>query len=89
MDMKIRDGYLLRKVGSDHIVVTVGKASEEFRGMIKLNDTAAFIWKAISDGLETEQIVEKLTEQYEVSQADAEQAVLSMVKNMKDNGILA
>ena len=86
--MKIRDGYLLRKVGNDHIVVTVGKASEEFRGMIKLNDTAAGIWKWIDQGLEPDQIVDKLTEQYDVSAETAKQAVADMIQNMQNNGIL-
>lgn len=42
MKIKIKEGFLLRKVAGDHVVVPVGEAGKVFHGMIRLNDTGAF-----------------------------------------------
>ena len=41
--MKIKDGFMLRKVGGQNVVVAVGKASRDFNGIIRLNDTGKFL----------------------------------------------
>ena len=43
--MKIKDGFMLRKVGGQNVVVAVGKASRDFNGIIRLNDTGRFLWE--------------------------------------------
>ena len=35
--MKIKEGFMLRNVADNYIVVPVGKASLEFKGLINLN----------------------------------------------------
>ena len=86
--MKINSGFILRKVGTDHVVVAVGEASKSFHGMIKLNDSAAYIWKQIEAGLEPDEIVADLTTNYTVDAVTAKQYVDDLVGMMKQNGIL-
>ena len=45
--MKIKDGFILNKVGSQYVVVPVGEASMERHCMIRLNDTGAFLWEQL------------------------------------------
>ena len=45
--MRIKDGFVLRKVMDNYVVVSVGESSKTFRGMIKLNVTAVEIWNGI------------------------------------------
>ena len=45
LGMKIKDGFIVNKVGSQHVVVPVGEASMERHCMIRLNDTRAFLWE--------------------------------------------
>ena len=42
--MKIKQGFVVRKVGDSHVVVPVGELSKTFHGMINLNETGAFLW---------------------------------------------
>ena len=86
--MKINSGFILRKVGTDHVVVAVGEASKAFHGMIKLNDSAAYIWKQIEAGLEPNEIVADLTTNYTVDAEMAKKYVDDLVAMMKQNGIL-
>ena len=37
--MKIKEGYVLREVAGQAVVIAVGEASKTFHGMINLNET--------------------------------------------------
>ena len=53
--MRIKEGYIIRKLGIGYIVVTVGDASDDFNGLIRLNEPGAFLWQSIMDGMDTKQ----------------------------------
>ena len=63
--MKIKKGFILRKVSSEYMVVAMGEAGEKFNGMIRMNDTGAFIWNIIKEGASQEEIITKMCENYE------------------------
>ena len=42
--MKIKEGFILREVAGNYIVVAVGSAVKQFNGVITLNETGAFLW---------------------------------------------
>ncbi len=86
--MKIREGFILRKIGDDIIVVPVGKASADFHGMIKLNNTAAAIWECIAEGKNEDEIVASLLDKYDVSKENAINAVRNTVDTLSKAGVL-
>ena len=43
--MKIKKGFIVRKVGGENIAVPVGERGKSFHGMIKLNETGNFLWE--------------------------------------------
>lgn len=87
--MKIKDGFMLRKVGGENLVVAVGEASDHFHGMIKLNDTAAFLWKKMEDGADSkEALVKALTAEYDVTEDRAGKGVDSFLHTLEENQIL-
>ena len=45
--MKIKEGFRMRRLGRDHIVVAEGRGLVNFNKMIVLNDTAAYLWDAV------------------------------------------
>jgi len=86
--MKIKEGFVLREVAGQTVVIATGEASKNFHGMVKMNATAADIWKGIEAGLSKEQIAEKLAGDYEV---DYEKAVLDtekIIDKIKEAGFL-
>lgn len=46
--MKLKDGFMIRQLGDQHVAVPIGLQTNSFKGMIKLNDTAATLWKALA-----------------------------------------
>ena len=65
--MKIKEGFILRKVSEAYVVIAVGEAAKDFNGMITLNSTGAFLWEKLSQGCETKnQLVDALLDEYDV-----------------------
>lgn len=79
--MKIKDGYRLRKVGNNSIVVAVGGIN--FTGLITVNETGTFIWKMLEKGAEAEEIVAALAQECEVNADDIRGEVLEFIEKLK------
>lgn len=63
--LKIKKGFLLRRLGEEHMAVAIGEASRTFNGMIRLNATGAFYWKELEKGTTEDELVAKTLEQFE------------------------
>ena len=58
--MKTKSGFMLRQVGGKNVVVAVGKAAEDFNGLITLNSTGAFLWEQLSHGISYDELLGKM-----------------------------
>ncbi|PJM78657.1 PqqD family protein [Bifidobacterium scaligerum] len=86
--MKIKPGFVLREVAGQSIVIATGESSTHFHGMIKLNPTGAFIWKALEQGSTENELINTLTEQFTVSQETASKDVAQFIHHMNEHGFL-
>jgi len=86
--MKIKKGFMLREVAGNYVVVAVGEASKSFNGVINLNETGAFLWKKLADGIEENELVKQLLNEYEVSEEIAQNDVKVFVNKLKEADIL-
>ncbi|MBQ2818924.1 MAG: PqqD family protein [Clostridia bacterium] len=86
--MKLKDGFILRTVADTHIVVAVGKNSESFNKMIKLNDSAAFLWRRLSCDITAEDLANELVAEYGISMDVALSDVESFVSVLKAADLL-
>ena len=86
--MKIKDGFVVRDLAGQSIVVALGEASKTFNGMIKLNDTGRLIWDMLADGKSKEEIVDKFISEYEVERAVADRDVSAFIETLQGADIL-
>lgn len=87
--MKIKSGYMLNKLGNQFVVVAVGDRSKEFQGMIKLNESASFLWKQLEAGLQHDQLVASFQAEYGVDEELAKRDVEAFLATLSQQGILA
>lgn len=80
--MKLKEGFKLRPLGREFIVVGEGIAQVNFNKMISLNSTAAFLWRELQ-GKEftTEDVTKLLLDNYEVEESVASADAATLVKN--------
>lgn len=86
--MKMKDGFVLRKIANQHMAVPVGSRAKELHGLIGLNETGAFIWERLSKNQMPEEIVKELCEEYEVEEASATASVQRFLEKLQAEGIL-
>lgn len=79
---KIRNGFIIRKIGGQIMAVPTGKMTSEIHGMIVLTESGELLWNALVGGAEIENLADILLENYEVERetamADAEKFVFGL-----------
>ena len=86
--MKIRDGFVVREIAGQCVVIALGTASKNFNGMIKLNSTGKFIWEKLSSGAELESIVSDMMDEYDIDADTARRDAIAFVEKLQGANIL-
>ena len=86
--MKLKNGFVLRDLGGQSVVVPGGEATKSFTGIIKLNESSAILWKQMKDDFSKEQLVSALLAEYDVEENVASQNVDYFVDTLKNNGVI-
>lgn len=87
--MKIKDGFILRTICGEHIVVGEGLAQVNFNKMLSLNESAAYLWQAVTGKEFTkEDLVQLLLDQYEVTADRAAQDVDKLTETWIQEGVV-
>lgn len=87
--MRIKNGYILRKIADTHIVVPVAERVIEFKGMMTLNNSGAFLWECLKDETTYEELLEKILEKYEIDQDTAAADLNEFLEMARSNGVIA
>ena len=86
--MKIKDGFILRQICGEYVVVGEGLAQVNFNKMLSLNETAAFLWKEVQGKEFTKDtLVDLLLGQYEVERERAAEDVDKLIAVWLKEGV--
>lgn len=77
--MKIKEGFILRNVAGNNVVVPIGQATIDFNGMMSLNDTGAFLFGKLIEGISREDLIKAVMEEYGIEEELAEKDVDSFI----------
>lgn len=86
--MKLKSGFVLRELRGQSVVVAVGDATKSFNGIIKLNESSAYLWKQLKGEFSKESLVQSLLNEYDVEKDVAIKNVEYFVGTLKENGII-
>jgi len=86
--MKIKDGYMMRKVAGNCVVVPMGDEITNFNGMINLNETGEFLFEKLKDGCNKEELIEAMMSEYEVTREICERDIDKFTGKLSEAGIL-
>ena len=88
--MKIIDGFVLRPLGEEFIVIGEGISQINFNKMISLNSTAAFLWENVEGKHFTvENLTKLLTDNYEVEEERAAADAAAIAAKWIEAGIVS
>ena len=86
--MKIKNGFVVRSIAGESVVVALGEASKSFNGIIKLNDTGRFIWDMLATGADISELTEAILSEYDIDEETAKADVCAFVDTLKGAGII-
>ena len=88
MNMKLKDGFILREVAGQTIVLPSGD-DMDLNMMITLNDTGRFLWKLLTEETDEPALVAALLGEYDVDKETAQIAVSAFIVKLNENGLLS
>ena len=87
--MRIKNGFELREICGENVILSHGMDNIDFSKIISLNDTAAFLWKKASGkDFDEDKLVAALLETYDVEENTARQDVRQVIAKWKEIGLL-
>ena len=87
--MKTKKGFTLRTLGQEYILVAEGLEAIDFSRMISMNESAAFLWKAVEDkDFDVDTLINLLVEEYGITPEVAEKDATSLLQTWKQADII-
>lgn len=87
--MRIKEGFELRDVCGEAVIVATGRANIDFSKVITLNESAALVWREVKDkDFEVEDLVKALVDNYEVDEATAQKDAEALVAQWREIGLM-
>lgn len=88
VDMKIKEGFVLRNVMDEFIVMPKGENIAKFEGAVVLNEVSAFIYKMLEQSVSKEDLLSAMLEAYDVDEATASADLDALLDKFANMGIL-
>ena len=86
--MKIKEGFVLRTICGQNVVSGEGPANVNFSKLVRLNDSAAYLFKAVgNEDFTPERLADLLLEEYEVTRETALKDAEALCAQWKEIGI--
>ena len=87
--MKIKENFVLRELCGDYVVVAVGEQTLNFKGLIKLNETGAFLWQKMAEkDISEEALLQAMLSEYDVEKAVAKTDIDEFIDLLKEADLL-
>jgi hypothetical protein len=87
--MKIKEGFEIRNVCGENIIIAHGKENIDFTKVITLNESAVLLWnKAVGKDFTEEDLVNVLLDEYDVEVPRAAEDVKNLVTLWIEAGLV-
>ena len=87
-DMKIKEGFVLREVMDEYIVMPTGDNIAKFEGAVVLNEVSAFIYKLLEHPMCREDLLAAIVREYDVDEATAAADLDALLSKLAEMGVL-
>lgn len=81
--MKVKKDYITRQVAGEYLLIPVGEAARNTRGLINLTESGYLLFQKLQNDCTEEDLVNALLEEYDASQAQVEQDVRAFLAQMR------
>lgn len=87
--MKFKEGYKVREIAGEHVVIMQGRFGVDMTRVIALNETSLLLWNSLSDKEFTvETVKQTLLDNYEIDEQTASHDAEAWVKQLEECGLV-
>ena len=88
--MKVKNGFNLREVCGEHIIVAEGDENIDFSNIISMNESSAYLWEEVQKmgTFTVDNLVELICNQYEIDDTTARKDAIALAAQWGTAGII-
>ncbi|MBE5791015.1 MAG: PqqD family protein [Clostridiales bacterium] len=86
--LKTKPGFSIRQVLDAYIIMGTGKEAYRPNCIMSLNESGAFLWNLISEGIEEKDLAPSLVNEYGVDSATAENDVSRFLQLLREKELI-
>ena len=88
--MKVKNGFNLREVCGERIIVAEGDENIDFSNIISMNESSAYLWEEVQkmDSFTVDNLVELICSQYEIDEDTARKDATILAAQWRTAGII-
>ena len=87
-EMKIKDGFVLRNVVDEFIVMPTGDNIAKFDGAVVLNEVSAFVFKQLEHAVTRDDLLQAVLAEFDVDEATAKKDLDALLEQFVTMGLL-
>lgn len=87
-EMKVKDGFVLRNVVDEYIVMPTGDNIAKFDGAVVLNEVSAFVFEQMKNPVSREDLLEAVLNEFEVDEATAKADLDALIEKLTEMGLI-
>ncbi|MBQ7122236.1 MAG: PqqD family peptide modification chaperone [Clostridia bacterium] len=87
-DMKIKNGFVLKNIAGENIVMPAGSNIGAFDGAIVLNEVAAFIWSKMEESVSRNELLGFILSEFDVEEEKAAADLDALISKLSDYGVI-
>lgn len=88
LKLKIKDGYVIRQIAGTWVSMPTGNRASESSTLFTLSDSAVFLWNLLIEGIQIDDLIMKITEEYDVDEQGAKKDLEKYLEHLKTNDLL-
>lgn len=86
--MKASNQFILRKIAQEQLLIPVGEAAIQVRGLIALSESGGLLFEKLQGGCTREDLIRALRAEYDVSEETAAEDTDAFLDQMRQLKIL-
>ena len=86
--MIAKQGFLLRKIVDEYMLVPVGRNVGLFKGVVLLNQVSSFLWERLQSPVSREDLLAMLLEEYDIDEQTASADLDSILEQFRQLDII-
>ena len=86
--MKACDGFVLRNITGEWLLMPTGDRIGTFRGSVLMNELSAFVWEKLQAPTTRSELLSEILDAYEIDEDKATADLGALLEDLKQMGVI-